>query len=498
MITPLPTLTSAKPVHPWLRSLRLHFAPGHLTPLLESLSADLLDAFRRLGHTVQDKPTDDTDFILATAPFGEVLNWRQSLLFTARRRFKLSHLPTIYTLIHATPAQFDAQISHFERALAKTPPDPQDFSFPGLAPASFNVLIEQGLRGGPILSLMRLVQTQAKSIRILLAIGDDHPERLYHFDLAGAFPYSDWSAGPDAFYEDVALRITTYQSTREITAHEVVGEPIPHATWTALSTPAAMIRAAREIGRRNFFTDTIRIEDLAAVPAVAEAVARQYSEGCFATWDPQIEALIATITGSARPVDKDNITDAELAVITGVRADGSGALTRHVEGKPNDPPSSEAVEMMDMDYPLPQIRLPAEWGIPNHVPVVRSKLHGHRGVRAYNPALVEYVPMDAPYFHYLVSCATEAQARGIKAAFARSESSLNPADPRQVAFTILPGHGVVITEKWVSGKVPFQTIWEYMDSGHLQIDNHVPQGPFSYQPLEDGLMVIQSKQNALP
>ena len=33
----------------------------------------------------------------------------------------------------------------------------------------------------------------------------------------------------------------------------------------------------------------------------------------------------------------------------GHRADGRGARVRHVEGKRNDPPSSEAVEMMDAD-----------------------------------------------------------------------------------------------------------------------------------------------------
>jgi hypothetical protein len=60
-------------------------------------------------------------------------------------------------------------------------------------------------------------------------------------------------------------------------------------------------------------------------------------------------------------------------------------------------------------------------------------------------------------------------------------------------FTVLPGHGIVIAEKWVSGKEPFQVIWEYMDQGLLVIENLVPQGPLTFVPDNEGLMVIQTE-----
>jgi hypothetical protein len=248
------------------------------------------------------------------------------------------------------------------------------------------------------------------------------------------------------------------------------------------------------LGNRKFFTEMVRIEDLVHVPVVNDSVASQYSEGCFATWDARVDGLIATVTGSARPVDKGNITDDDLAVIVGVRADGGGAIVRHVEGKRNDPPSSEAVEMMDMDELLPRIKHDSIAGVTKDVPVVRSKLHGHRGVRSYNPALVEYVPLEAPYYHYLVSCATAAQARGIKEAFSRVESLRNPDDPRQAAFTVLPGHGLVVVEKWQSDKAPFQLLWEFMDNGDLVIDSHVPQGPMHYEQDADGHMQLREQE----
>jgi hypothetical protein len=124
--------------------------------------------------------------------------------------------------------------------------------------------------------------------------------------------------------------------------------------------------------------------------------------------------------------------------------------------------------------------------------VVRSKLHGHRGMAAYDPRYVEFAPLDPPYYHYLVSCGTGAQAQGIKDAFARSEALQNPQDPRQVVFTVLPGHGIVIVEKWVSGTTPFQVMWEYMDAGYLEVENRVPQGPMEYVPGLDGRMLLQT------
>ncbi len=471
---------STRPLHPWLKQVRVSYLPGPTTPLLEEVTGNILDQFEALGHVLDDSPGEETDAVLTTAAFGEPVPWRQAHLFTIRRQFGLRRAPTVVTLMHITPEQFLSSLDHFARALQKATPDPRDYEFPGLAPEAYRVLHEQGRRGGPILALERLLQAQTKSIRVLLLVGQDEPERMYHFDLVGAHPESQ-ATDSAFFYSDIVLRLVTSLSTSEITAHQVVGDQIPRSQWEQLATPPAMRAAALSLGKRHFFTQMVRIADLVKVPAVAEAVSSQYSEGCFTTWDPDLGALIATVTGSARPVDKDNITEDDLAVIVGVRPDGKGALVRHVEGKSNDPPSSEAVEMMDMDSTLPRIELPASWGVKAHVPVIRSKLHGHRGVSAYDGDLVEHVPLDPPYYHFPVSCATEAQATGIKQAFARSRALQDPHDPRQVVFTVLPGHGVVVAEKWVPGTVPFQVMWEMMDADKLQIANAIPQGQVVYK-----------------
>jgi hypothetical protein len=482
------------PVHDWLRPLGLAFVDELDDPVLREFMDGLKSAFAEAGHEVYGAPRRDTKIIVTTDRFGEPTNWRRSLMFTGRRRFNLDETPVVLTALHATHAELARIVDHFAKIIPKSPPDPADYDFPGLSPRAYRTLYEQGTRGGPLMALTRLLQSQSKSIRILLVVGDETPDYVRVIDLVGAYPRVDRrpprGRGDAYFYTDIMLRLATVMSTEEITNHQVVDPPVPRKTWARLSTPRAMQEAAVELGKRDFFTEMVLIANLVHVPSISDAVASQYSEGCFATWEPGLDALIATVTGSARPVEKDAITDDDLAVIVGVREDGSGAIVRHVEGKVNDPPSSESVEMMEMDAYLPSICLPDSWGIAREVPVVRSKLHGHRGITRFDPGQVEFVPLDPAYYHYPVSCATEAQARAIVSAFAASRALQDPDDPRLAVFTILPGHGLVVVEKWAAGKAPFAHLYELMDRGALVVDNHIPQGRVEYQLGPDGLMEL--------
>ncbi len=488
---PYPTV-----IHPWLKQTYVTFVQGpELTPAEKEFVTGLLEHFRKMGHIVQEKPDHRTQILITTAPFGQPIPWRKALLFTGRARYHYRHSPTIFTLIHVTPDTLTGWLNQIQHALEKDKPDPADYAFPGLAPNAYKVLHEQGRRGGALLTLERVLQAQAKSINILLLVGQDKPKAVYHFDLVGAHPTTRFK-DQSALFQDVILRMVTKVSTREVKEHLIADPPIPASTWKALKTPQAMIEAARQFGERNFFTNTVHIHELVNVPAVSDVISSQYSEGCFATWDAELGALIVTATGSSRPIWKGNISEDDLAVITGIRPDGRGALVRQVEGKRNDPPSSEAVEMIGMDLNLPKITLPLERGGEARVPVIRSKLHGHRGIASSNPEFVEFVPLEAPYYHYPVTCATEAQAQGIIEAFSRSEALNHPDDPRQVVFTILPTHGVVIAEKWLPGKAPFQTIWEYFDAGYLLPDPHVPQGPLTYVSQGADKMVLKELEVA--
>lgn len=446
--------------------------------MLERAARELLEEMQRMGHRLQPTPDNQTDVILTTAHFGEPLPWREALLFFARRRFGLQHAPTIYTLMQVGKEQFELAVSQLRMALAKTPIDPQDFIFDGLASNAWEVLVEQGQRGGSMLALQRRLQAQVKCLRIILFVGNEVPECAYHFDLVGAYPKS--MAGSD-FYSDMALRIATAIVAEEVPPIRAAGEIVPDTLWQSLGAVQAMEVASQEFGNRNFFTNMIKISDLIGVRSVSEAVANQYSEGCFGTWSTELEALVVTATGSAHPVNKSQITEANLAA---VKDNHKGLVAVNVDGRPYQVPSSESYEMVGMDRVLPKLKLNGS----GEVPMVRSKLHGHRGIAAYHPGKVEYVPMAEPYFHYLVSCGTYPQAHGVIDAFSRSRALNDLSDPRQVVFTVLPGHGVFIVEKWVERAQPFQIIWEYFDAGYLCVSRDVPQGYMEYVRDADGMM----------
>ncbi|MGC8780418.1 MAG: hypothetical protein ACP5UQ_06085, partial [Anaerolineae bacterium] len=285
---------SSRQTHPWLKKLHVTYLPGPSTPLSADVADRLIRRFGELGHDVQERPTDETDVVLTTARFGEPLSWRQAPAFQLRRQFGLSHTPQFWTIMHARPAEFNALLAHFERALAKEPIDLADFTFPGLAPTAYKPLVEQGRRAGAILSVERLLQAQGLTLGILLVIGDEAPEYAYHFNLVGSYARSD--ARSDGFYDEVVLRIVTAMSAEEVAKYVVEPPPVPRAVWKRLTTPKAMQRASLEFGGRGFFTEMVRIADLVSVPAMTDAVASQYSEGCFSTWEPDLDALIATTT----------------------------------------------------------------------------------------------------------------------------------------------------------------------------------------------------------
>jgi hypothetical protein len=454
--------------------LTITSVPGPSTGLSEKLASDLLRYFNEEGHSTPPTPSAETDVILTTARLGEPLGWREAFMFTARRRFGLDHVPTVFTIVHATPGKFGEWMEKVDGLLKREPDAPPPFE--GVPASASPTLFAQGKRGGAILYLLRVIQIQTKSIRVLLVVGEEQPQFAFLFDLVGAHPQIPFN-DPPTFYKDIATRILTAASTSEITKHKTVEPPIPREDWEGLANISHMTQASQELGKRDFFTEMIKVSQLAEIPGFSEAISSQYSEGCFATWEPQVAGLLTTITGSAKPVRKENITDQDLAVIVGIKPEQDGALIRKVEAHPNHPPSSEAVEMIGMDISLPKIKL--KNGAP--APVIRSKLHGHRGVRAFDWTRVEYVPLPESYLYYPVSCSTDAQYRAVQEAFASSYALQNPDDPRQVVFTVLPGHGVVIVEKWHEDKAPFQLIWEAMDQKVLEIANHIPQGPFTFE-----------------
>ena len=128
----------------------------------------------------------------------------------------------------------------------------------------------------------------------------------------------------------------------------------------------------------------------------------------------------STATGSAKLVDKRSITRHDQAIVVGIKPERDGAVVLPLEGNEDLCPSIEAMEMMGICKAAGTHSRLNSRGETVEVSNVRCILHGHLGIADYDPAFVESVRLDAPYYQQLVSCGTDALANGTCAAFSRS------------------------------------------------------------------------------
>jgi hypothetical protein len=467
----------ASPLHSWAHPITIAYLPDYRDAMLDRVLGDLLGWLEASGSLVQSRPTNATDLILTTARFNQPINRDEALLFHGKRRFGLSRRPQVLTLVSMTEGEYADQIAHFT-ALAADREAGLTRQYVGLGPQAVDVLVEQSRRGGPEVALGRLLQGQMCSIRVMAVIGDGqgNPHRAIHIDLAGAHPKS-YAGDRASFAEDIGRRMLTAICAHDVDHHDLLDETLPRAVWERLTTPEAMIRAGITFTQYGFFTTPISIEKVLGYRGgIGEAIAAQYSEGCYAVFEPDVPGLITTATGSSRLVDKRSISRDDQAIVVGVKPQRDGARVIQVEGRSKVIPSVEAVEMMGICEALPYHDRANSRGEMVKAPPVRAILHGHLGVAEYDPEYAEPVYLDEPYYDYLVSCGTGALASGTAAAFRRSRALADLKDPRAVVVLEQPGHGVVIIEKWVEGKGPFETIREYLEQGRLKMTMQVPQG----------------------
>src|SRR5215208_3716388 len=218
------------PTHTWLKQLSICYLPGPSTPLANRVASDLMEFLHQEGHTTQEVPTAETDVILTTARLSEPLGWREAFMFTARRRYGLNHVPTVFTIVHATSQQFNELLAETESILRNGVESTPRFA--GVPETASRTLLQQGKRGGAIMYLLRIIQIQSKSIRVLLVVGDEQPDAAFLFDLVGAHPQIR-NQDPQSFYKDIITRIMTAASTEEITRHQAVEPDIKREVWEA-------------------------------------------------------------------------------------------------------------------------------------------------------------------------------------------------------------------------------------------------------------------------
>ena len=471
-------------LHPWIRPISIAYMPGDSTPALELASSALLDWLRDAGCTVTQLPDSSTDLIMTTRRFGDNVSREQALFFNAKRQYRLSQRPQVLTMVDVPELEYQALVKHFTEVAQLPEEEAGRIQYSGLGPQAADIISHQARRGGPDLAIARLLQGQMLSIRVMaLRTQAGRPYRAMHMDLAGAHPVTD-ATDLEVFAEDAGARVLTAVCATEVNHHSFVDDPVPAKLWESLSSPDAMIRAGSMFTQFGFFTTPLYIEKLLGYRGISDAISAQFSEGCYAVFEPDIPGLLTTATGSSRLVDKRSISRLDQAVVVGTRPDHEGAMVRPVTGMDRVVPSVEAVEMMGLCERVPKHSHLNSHGLPVTVPNVRAILHGHLGVAAFDADKVEAVMLDPLYYTQLVSCGTGALAEGTATAFARSQSLKDLGDPRRVIFLEQPGHGVMVVEKWpaqADGSRPFETIHEYLSSGVLQMTLDIAQGPVHWE-----------------
>ena len=475
-------------LHPWTHPISLAYLPGASTPALEQAAGRLIEWLRRAGCTISAEPNNNTDLIIATTRFGEVVDREQSLLFHAKRRFRLNRRPQVLTVVDIPEHEYQSWIAHFALLAQQPESAPLTAEYPGLGPRAIEVIAHQARRGGPELAMSRLLQAQLLSTRVLaLRTLNGAPYRAIHFDLAGARPVTD-ATYLAAFAIDAGPRVLAATCASEVNQHTYLERPVPAEVWAALEGPDAMIRAGTAFTEFGFFTTPFYVDRVLGYRGFSDVISAQYSEGCYAVYDPDLPGLLTTATGSSRLVDKRAISRTDQAVVTGVRPGREGAIVRPVEGMDAVVPSVEAVEMMGICLAVPGHTRTNSRGEDVYVPNVRALLHGHLGVAAFDPRRVESVSLAPAFYTQLVSCGTGALADGTAVAFARSQALRNLDDPRTVIFLEQPGHGVMLAEKWTPDGprvAPFELIRRCLEEGSLQMTLDVPQGPIVWQTVAD-------------
>ena len=187
----------------------------------------------------------------------------------------------------------------------------------------------------------------------------------------------------------------------------------------------------------------------------------------------RIQGLLTTITGSACPVRKENITDKDLAVIAGIKPERDGALIR--SGRhPNHPPSSEAVEMIGMDLSLPKIMLKPARKCP-------SSARSCTGIAAC--LRLTRAPSTCPCRRAI--CTTRFRAPPTPStAPCRRRSEIRmlsePGGPAPDCLTVLPGHGGDRGEMGGGESAVPDDMGSHGYQDHRD-PNHIPQGPFAFE-----------------
>jgi|GEM_PF-1053625 hypothetical protein len=237
-----------------------------------------------------------------------------------------------------------------------------------------------------------------------------------------------------------------------------IPESVQTSAFDAARSPRVLVDAGRRMGRLGLLPPPHRVSDYVSV-TMASAYQRYlgikgFSEGMMFVYDPDLQALVVTASGSFE-VDKRDLRPEDVVVVDHQLADGRLRLLE-VAGAGQKGPSVEAWEVASLMAAAPKIKVSKDAGgiwrpDPNgtvEVPAVRGGLHAHVGVDEADETLIESIPPDRASYPYGFGCGTDLMVDVAAATVRRSQAINDAGDTRSYVRWPMLYHGEMALELW--------------------------------------------------
>lgn len=428
----------------WFRPIKLALAlldETELDPAQRELLDRLTRAFKAGGHTIQARPSHDSDLIL-----------------------------TFHTL-PAEGGSLRGRIEEVDPPIAVRVRDRYDLE--GLhSNLVVAVSVTEDLRALPhieVEDLARMASARIGAFKMLFIKVDAAswtPEYYVFTTIEGGHPTISRS-DPKCF-EELRDRLVTHACANEAGGYEAVKNAIPQEDWVNCRTVDHIIAAGRRLGELGHLDPPVDVEDWASRER-AQLVKfllgwQRQAAGAIIAFAPDLEVpepyRSATFTGTPivtctgrEEVDKTNMRRDDVVAVS--LRDGT-LYAFGVEGRRLKGPSIEGDELVGGMMASPPVRLsehPEGYVFDPHgdiiVPRIWAIVHTHRGVKEVHPIrvngrsiqVVEHVRPNVQEFPYAVGCGKDMMFEISRDGMARSAAAANLESPVVVGMFDVANHG---------------------------------------------------------
>lgn len=270
--------------------------------------------------------------------------------------------------------------------------------------------------------------------------------------------------------------------------YDTVRDAITAEAWQAATTPEQLAGAGRRMGELGLLSPPLKVSDfvseqLADMYEIYMGV-RGFSEGMLFAFDPDLDCLVVSASGSW-DVDKRALTREQVVAVEPRLAGGRRLRVLAPSGTLPMQPSVETWEICALMEACPTVRVTKDmagtWILdPNgerEVPLVRAGIHAHVGVTSSDDTVIETVEADREQFPYGFGCGTDLTVEIARNTVRRSHAINDPADPRAYVRWPLLYHGEMAVELWKPGlpSQPFQGLLDQYGTALQFTPDDVPQ-----------------------